>query len=259
MYFIRGFIVGYIRERALKGEFLAGTWLNLASSMTSEMVGMAGYDWLLIDQEHAPGDNMTLLHQLQAVAGYTVAPIVRVPWVDRILFKKILDLGAAGIMAPYVQTAEEAKGVVRYGKYAPMGERGVAGSPRCMDYSANFQSYYENANKNLILIAQIETGLAVKNAEEIAAVEGIDVLFVGPLDLSINTGLPGMYEDPAYVEHLKSVAAAAKKHGKVCGILLPHVKWIPLLKELGFTFVACGSDSGYVLGGMKSTLAALRA
>ncbi len=249
----------YIRERALQGEFLAGVWLNLASSLTSEMAGMAGYDWLLIDQEHAPGDTMTLLHQLQSASRFPVAPIVRVPWVDRILFKKILDLGAAGIMTPYVQTAEEAKEVVRFGKYAPMGERGVAGSPRCMDYTANFQNYFENANKNLIMIAQIETGLAVKNAEEIAAVEGIDVLFVGPLDLSINTGLPGMYEDPVYVEHLKSVAAAAKKHNKACGILLPHVKWIPLLKELGFTFIACGSDGGFVLGGMKSALEALRA
>lgn len=248
----------YIRDRALKGDFLAGAWLNLASPLTSEMAGMVGYDWLLVDHEHGPGDHWTLLHQLQAAARFPVAPIVRVPWVDRILFKKILDLGAAGIMTPYVQTAGEAKDVVRFGKYAPMGERGVAGSPRCMDYSANFNEYYANANKNLIMVAQIETGLAVKNAEEIAAVEGIDVLFVGPLDLSLNTGLPGMYEDPAYVEHLKSVAAAAKKHGKACGILLPNPKWIPLLKGLGFTFIACGSDGGAVLNSMKSTLESLR-
>lgn len=249
----------YIRERALNGEFLAGAWLNLASSLTSEMAGMVGYDWLLIDQEHAPGDNLTLLHQLQAASRFPVAPIVRVPWVDRILFKKILDLGAAGIMTPYVQTAEEAREVVRYGKYMPMGERGIAGSPRCMDYTANFQKYFATANDNLLLIAQIETGLALDNAEAIAAVDGIDVLFVGPLDLSISTNLRGMFEEPAYVENLKRVAAAAKKHGKACGILLPHVKWIPLLRELGYTFIACGSDGGFVLTGMKSTLEALRA
>lgn len=249
----------YIRERALKGEFLAGAWLNLASSMTAEIAAMVGYDWMLIDQEHAPGDNLTLLHQLQAASRFPVAPIVRVPWVDRILFKKILDLGAAGIMTPYVQTAEEAKDVVRYGKYMPMGERGVAGSPRCMDYTTNFQKYFESANENLILIVQIETGLALDNAESIAAVDGIDVLFVGPLDLSISTNLRGMFEEPAYVENLKRVAAAAKKYGKACGILSPHTKWIPLLKELGFTFVACGSDSGFVVNGMKSTLESLRA
>jgi len=249
----------YIRERALKGEFLAGSWLNLASSLTAEMAGMVGYDWLLIDQEHAPGDNMTILHQLQAASRFPVAPIVRVPWVDRILFKKILDLGAAGLMTPYVQTPEEAKEVVRYAKYMPMGERGIASSPRCSDYSTNFADYFETANKNLILIAQIETGLSLDNAEAIAAVDGIDVLFVGPLDLAISTNLRKMFEDPKYVDNLKRVAAAAKKHGKACGILLPNPKWIPLLKELGFTFIACGADGGYVLNSMKSTLEALRA
>ena len=249
----------YIRERALKGDFLAGAWLNLASPLTAEMAGMVGYDWLLIDQEHAPGDNWTILHQIQAASRFPVAPIVRVPWVDRILFKKILDLGAAGIMTPYVQTAEEAKEVVRFGKYLPMGERGIASSPRCAGYSTNFQEYFNNANKNLIMVAQIETGKSVDNAESIAAVEGIDVLFVGPLDLSISTDLRGMFEDDKYVANLKRVFQAAKNHGKACGILLPNPKWIPLLKEIGFTFIACGADGGYVLNSMKSTLEALRA
>ncbi|MCL2123181.1 MAG: aldolase/citrate lyase family protein [Desulfovibrionaceae bacterium] len=249
----------YIRERALKGDFLAGAWLNLASPLTAEMAGIVGYDWLLIDQEHAPGDNWTILHQIQAASRFPVAPIVRVPWVDRILFKKILDLGAAGLMTPYVQTAEEAKEVVRFGKYLPMGERGIASSPRCAGYSTNFQEYFANANKNLIMAAQIETGKSVDNAESIAAVDGIDVLFVGPLDLSISTDLRGMFEDDKYVANLKRVSQAAKNHGKACGILLPNAKWIPLLKELGYTFIACGADGGYVLNSMKSTLEALRA
>jgi 2-keto-3-deoxy-L-rhamnonate aldolase RhmA len=249
----------FIRERALKGDFLSGAWLNLASPLTAEIAGMVGYDWLLVDQEHAPGDNWTLLHQLQAAARYPVAPVVRVPWVDRILFKKILDLGAAGIMTPYVQSAEEAKEVVRFGKYMPMGERGIASSPRCTGYSTNFQSYFENANRNTILVVQIETGKSVDNAEAIAAVDGIDVLFVGPLDLSFSTNLRGMFEDDKYVANLKRVAAAAKNNGKACGILLPHAKWIPLLKGLGYTFIACGADIGYVLNGMKTALDALRA
>jgi 2-keto-3-deoxy-L-rhamnonate aldolase RhmA len=251
-------VMEYIRARALKGDFLAGAWLNLASPLTAEMAGIAGYDWLLVDQEHAPGDNWVILHQLQAASRFPVAPIVRVPWADRILFKKILDLGAAGIMTPYVQTAEEAREVVKFGKYMPMGERGIASTPRCSAYSTNFAKYFENANRNLIMIVQIETGKSLDNAYAIAAVDGIDVLFVGPLDLSVNTGLPGMFEDDRYVANLKRVAAAAKSNGKACGILLPNVKWIPLLKELGFTFIACGSDGGYVLNGMKSTLEVLR-
>ena len=249
----------FIRERILKGDFLPGAWLNLASPLTAEMAGLVGYDWLLIDQEHAPGDNWTLLHQLQAASRFPVAPIVRVPWVDRILFKKILDLGAAGIMTPYVQTAEEAKEVVRFGKYPPMGERGIASSPRCSDYSTNFQNYFENANKNTTMVVQIETGKSVDNAEAIAAVDGVDVLFVGPLDLSINTNLRDMFENDKYVDNLRRVAVAAKNNGKACGILLPHVKWIPLLKGLGYTFIACGADGGYVLNSMKGTLESLRA
>jgi 2-keto-3-deoxy-L-rhamnonate aldolase RhmA len=249
----------YIRERALQGDFLAGAWLNLASPLTAEMAGLVGYDWLVIDQEHAPGDNWTILHQFQAASRFPVAPIIRVPWVDRILFKKALDLGAAGIMTPYVQTAGEAKEVVKFGRYPPMGERGIASSPRCSDYSTNFENYFENANKNIAMIVQIESGKSVDNADAIAAVDGIDVLFVGPLDLSINTNLRAMFEDDKYVANLRRIAAAAKNNGKACGIQLPHVKWIPLLKELGYTFIACGADGGYVLNGMKTTLEALRA
>lgn len=249
----------YIRERALKGDFLAGAWLNMGSPLTAEMAGLVGYDWLLIDQEHGPGDNWTILHQLQAASRFSVAPIVRVPWVDRILFKKSLDLGAAGIMTPYVQTVEDAREIVRFSKYLPMGERGIAASPRSADYSLNFQHYFADANKNLIMVTQIETGKSVDNAESIAAVDGIDVLFVGPLDLSISTNLRGAFEDDKFVALLKRVSQAAKNNGKACGILLPHAKWIPLLKELGFTFIACGTDGGYVLNSMKSTLDALRA
>ena len=249
----------YIRERALKGDFLAGAWLNLASPLTAEMAGMAGYDWLVIDQEHGPGDNWTMLHQIQAASRFPVAPIVRVPWVDRILFKKALDIGAAGIMTPYIQTAEEAKEAVRFSKYMPAGERGIAASPRCTGYSLHFQEYFDNSNKNVLLVAQIETGKSVDNAEAIAAVDGIDVLFIGPLDLSFSTNLRGMFEDDQYLAHLQHVAQAAKNQSKACGILLPNAKWIPLLKGLGFTFIACGADGSYVLNGMKSTLEALRA
>jgi len=249
----------YIRERALRGDFLAGAWLNLGSPLTAEMAGLVGYDWLLIDQEHGPGDNWTILHQIQAASRFPVASIVRLPWVDRILFKRTLDLGVAGIMTPYVQTAEEAREVVRFSKYPPMGERGIAGSPRCADYTTNFQGYFANANNNLITVVQIETGKSVDNAEAIAAVDGVDVLFVGPQDLAINTNLRGMYEDDTYVAKLKQVAQAAKNHGKVCGILLLDPKWIPLLKELGYIFIACGADGGHALNGMKTALGALRA
>ena len=249
----------FIRDRVLKGEFFAGAWCNLASSITTEMAGAVGFDWVLIDQEHGPGDNMTLLHQLQSLAGCNAGAIVRMPWVDRILFKKALDLGASGLMIPYVQTAEEAKEVVKLAKYVPQGERGVAGSPRCSTYSMHFADYFANANQNLVTMVQMETPTAVENAEAIAAVDGVDVLFVGPLDLSISSNYRDMLENDKYVTLLKRVAAAAKNNGKACGILVPNTKWIPVLKGLGYTVIACGADGGYVLTGMKASLEALRA
>ncbi|MDR1828270.1 MAG: hypothetical protein LBR29_08065 [Methylobacteriaceae bacterium] len=248
----------YIRERALKGEYLAGAWCNLGNPLTVEMAGVAGFDWVMIDQEHGVGDNMTLLHQVQAVARFPTTVLLRVPWVDRILYKKALDIGVGGILTPFVQTAAEAREVVRFTKYPPMGERGVASSPRCADFASNFADYFENANSRLINLVQIETGKAVENAEEIAAVDGIDVLLIGPMDLSISTGLRKQVEDPAYVKLLEHVAKAARSKGKAAGFHCPNMKWLPMLKEFGYTFIASGTDGGYVMNTLKSTLTALR-
>jgi 2-keto-3-deoxy-L-rhamnonate aldolase RhmA len=248
----------FLRKRVLGGELVAGAWLNLASPVTAEMAGLAGYDWILFDQEHGPGDYWTLLHQLQAASRFPAAPFVRVPWTDRIIFKKVLDLGMAGIMSPNIQTREQAADMVRFARYTPAGERGVAGSPRCASYTLNFQEYYEHAIDNITLLAQIESGEAVKNAEAIAAVDGIDVLFVGPLDLSVSTGLRGMYKDEKFMGLLGQVAQAAKNAGKASGILLPNAELVPALKALGFTVIACNTDGGMVVNGLKTDLAALR-
>jgi 2-keto-3-deoxy-L-rhamnonate aldolase RhmA len=248
----------YIRSRALKGEFLAGAWCNMASPISVEISASLGYDWILIDQEHGPGDQWNLLHQVHAASRFPSTVIVRLPWSDRVLVKRALDIGVGGIMIPYVQTAEQALEVVSFCKYPPVGERGVAASPRCAGYNTNFKEYFGSANEKLLTVAQIETGKGVENAEAIAAVPEIDVLFVGPLDLSINTNLPGMYDDPAFIAKLSSVAGAAKKHGKAAGILLSAHAHIPKLKELGYTFIACGTDSGATLGGLKGSLEALK-
>ncbi len=249
----------YIRDKALNGEFLAGAWSNLTTPICAEMAGALGYDWILLDQEHGPGDNMTLLHQIQAAARFPATVVVRLPWVDRILIKRTLDLGAGGIMIPYVQTPEEAREVVKLAKYVPEGERGVAGSPRCSDYSINFKNYFANANRQLITMVQIETRKSVDNAEAIAAVDGVDVLFVGPLDLSISTGMPDMFSDPGYIDVLKHIVNAAKKYGKAGGIVLPNTGLIPRVKELGFTVIAIGNDGAAVLNAYRSSLECLRA
>lgn len=242
----------FIRERVLNGEFMAGAWCNLASPLTAEMAARAGFDWILIDQEHGPGDSITLLHQIQAVEAWPAAPIVRITWNEMPRYKRALDLGAMGIMVPYVQDKEQAQNAVAYLRYPPQGLRGVASSHRAGGFGSDFDEYYAKANANLVTVVQVETAETINNLDEIAAVDGVDVLFVGPLDLSISLKKPKRFADPEYVEVLKKVGQAAKKAGKAAGILLPGVDLVQLVYDLGFTFVAVSSDGGMVNNGMRA-------
>lgn len=247
----------FIREQVLSGRFMAGAWCNLASSITTEMAAIAGFDWILIDQEHGPGDNITLLQQIQAIGDRPSAPIVRIAWNEMPRFKRALDLGASGIMIPYIETADDAARAVGYLRYPPEGQRGVAMSPRAAGFGTNFETYYSEANRNLLAVTQIETGKAVQNAKEIAEVDGVDVLFVGPVDLSISAGLPGRFDDPNFRALLSKVASTATGAGKAAGILLPSGQQIEMVYEMGFHFVAVGSDGGIVMQGMKTNRATM--
>lgn len=241
----------YIRERVLGGEFMAGAWCNLGSAVTVEMAARAGFDWILIDQEHGPGDNMTLLHQIQAAEAWHGAVVVRIVWNEMPRFKRALDLGASGIMVPYVQTPREAADAVSFLRYPPEGLRGVASSPRATGFGRHFPEYFVEANRGLLTVVQVETRRTIENLEAIAAVPGVDVLFVGPLDLSVSLQKPGRFQDPDFIEVLKHTAAVAKAAGKAAGILLPGLSELELAVDLGFTFVAAGSDGGMVSAAMN--------
>jgi len=247
----------FIKEQVLSGRFMAGAWCNLASSLTTEMAARAGFDWILIDQEHGPGDSLTLLGQIQAVGARPCAPIVRIAWNEMPRFKQALDLGAAGIMIPYIETADDAARAVSYLRYPPQGVRGVASSPRATGFGTNFDDYFAAANRNLLTITQIETARAVQNAKQIAAVDGVDVLFVGPMDLSLSVGMPDRFEDSDYRAILARVASIARDGGKAAGILLPSVQLLEMVYEMGYRFVAAGSDGGLVMQGMKNNLTAM--
>ncbi len=247
----------YIRESVLSGEFLAGAWCNLSSNITIEIAAEAGFDWILIDQEHGPGDNKTLLSQLQAVGQRQCAPIVRIAWNELPRFKRALDLGAMGIMTPFIETSTDANRAVSYLRYSPEGLRGAAVSPRATGYGTRFDSYFSEANQNLLSVHQIETLKALRNLDEIARVDGVDVLFVGPLDLSISVEKPKRFEDVEFRKILSKIALCAKENGKAAGILLPNLQLIDMVNEMGFTFVAVGSDSGMVVEGMKKNITAL--
>lgn len=242
----------YIADRARKGEILAGAWLNLGSNLTAEIASRVGFDWVLIDMEHGSGSDSNLVSQLQAVDQAGAVSIVRIAWNEAPRFKRVLDLGAAGVMVPYVNTAEEARLAVAAMRYPPAGTRGAAKFHRAAGFSLDFDSYFENANQNLLTIVQIETVEAVKNVEEIAAVDGVDVLFVGPLDLSVSLGIPGQTGHPAFREAIKKVIDASRNAGKVSGTLLVGADQIPQAIEDGYTFLAASSDGAMVASGMKS-------
>ena len=248
----------YLRERVLKREVLAGTWLNLGSNVTAEIAGRAGFDWLLVDLEHGSGDEAYLMGQLQAICATDAAAIVRIPWNEAPRVKRTLDLGPSGIMVPYVNTAEEARRAVAAMRYPPEGVRGAARFTRAAGFSMDFDRYFAEANANLLTVVQIETPQAVEQVEEIAAIEGVDVLFVGPLDLSVGLGIPGQNTHPDFRAALKRVSEAARRNSKAAGILLASADQIAPTVADGFTFVAVGSDGGMVAAGMKSLRSAFQ-
>ncbi|RBP38093.1 2-dehydro-3-deoxyglucarate aldolase/4-hydroxy-2-oxoheptanedioate aldolase [Roseimicrobium gellanilyticum] len=211
-----------------------GTWLQTGSSIVAELADACGFDWLLIDLEHGCGTDMTVLPQLQVIR--RAAAIVRVPTAQPDLIARALDWGAAGIMVPMVSTAEKAEACVRAMHYPPRGDRGLAGMVRAYRYGL------EKEPATPHFFAQIETIEAVKNARAIAAVEGVDVLFVGPMDLQLNLKAYPEHATLDYVACLREVATASKLAGKACGILLKQTEDISSYHELGFTHPAVETD-----------------
>ncbi|MCA9013319.1 MAG: hypothetical protein KDB01_26400 [Planctomycetaceae bacterium] len=247
----------WIDRTRLKTETLAGTFLNLGSASVVEIAAETGFDWLLIDLEHGSGTVADLRGQLLATRGTNAAPIVRIASADPDVVKFVMDSGAAGVMFPYVANAQEAARCVQMMKYPPVGTRGVAGIIRATSYGRQWQEYQAQANRESLVIVQIETPDAADSADEIAAVPGVDVLFVGPLDLSVNLGHPGDFTPPAFIQHLKNVIAACQRHGKAAGIL-SRPELMDSHLQLGFRFVALGSDAGAIVTGLTNSLKAMR-
>ena len=241
----------FIRERVLNKEFMAGTFLNLGSSLTAEITGKQGFDWVLIDLEHGSGDRQELLMQLQALEGTPAAPVVRIGGNDPVLIKRILDLGVSGLMIPYISTAEEARQAVAAMTYPPKGIRGVASYNRACGFSLEFDDYFAKANDGLLTALMIETREGVENVDEIAAVEGVDALFLGPLDLSINMGIPKQFDHPDMLAARKNILAACQKHGKAAGTLGASPEKLAPFIDMGYTFVAAGSDGSAVALAMR--------
>ena len=247
-----------LRRRVLGREWLAGTFINLGSSITAEIAGRSGFDWLMFDYEHGPGSDESLLHQLQAIRGTPAAAVVRLAANEAPRFKRVLDLGADGVMVPYVNTPFEAAAAVAASRFPPHGTRGVSKFNRAAGFGQGFENYYANAHHRVTVMVQIETPEAVDNVEAIAAVEGVDVLFLGPLDLSTNLGIQSNFTHPKFVEAQRRMAAACLSAGKAAGILLTNPDQVPHVRELGYTVIALGSDGGAVSSGLLQYASVLK-
>ncbi len=236
-----------------------GVWLNLGSAVSAEIAAHAGYDWLLIDLEHGSGDYRDLSQQLWAAQAGDAAVIVRVTALSAPDIKRVLDLGPHGVMLPNIETVEQAVSAVEAVRIPPLGLRGAATSTRASLYGYGYEAYIREANSSIVLAVQIESVSGLANAAEIAAVEGIDVLFVGPLDLSISMGIQEPQQDERFHEALLSVVQAANRSNKAAGILARNESEAERYLTMGFRLVASGSDRGILASTMSKGAAALKA
>jgi 2-dehydro-3-deoxyglucarate aldolase/4-hydroxy-2-oxoheptanedioate aldolase len=246
------------RDRALAGETLFGLFLDLASPAAAELCAAAGYDWLLIDLEHGAATEADLLGLLHAVdVGGSVA-LVRPQSGERLRIGRALDMGAAGIMVPRLDSAREAREAVTYLRYPPDGIRGVATRVRGAGLGVVGHGDVRRLNERTLGIVQIESVGGLAEADAIAAIDGVDVLFVGPADLSHSLGIPGLFDHADYHAALERVVAACRAHGKAAGILVYDPAVVARHLELGFTFVGIGADGAFVADGAKRFLDAVR-
>ncbi len=241
-----------LKKRLKQGDTLNGCWLNLGSSLTAEIVGLSGFDWVLIDLEHGAGTEKDVLFQLQALAHTTAGVIVRVESAESQRIHRVLDMGAEGIMCPKINNPDEARKVVNGLHYPPFGSRGVAKMVRATQFAQNFDRYYQESRENILGVVQIETAEVLNHLDEVANMDGVDVLFIGPADLSMELGIFGQFDHPLFKEALRETVNAAQKAGKATGILFFNPEDYNRYHELGIRLIACGADATFVADGARN-------
>ncbi len=239
------------------GKPQIGLWSMMCSNIAAEITAYSGYDWVVLDMEHSPNDNFSVFSQLQAYGPSRTEPIVRPPWNDPVMVKRVLDIGVFTLLFPMVENAEDAKRAVASTRYPPRGIRGVALGNMGNKFG-RVTDYFERVEEELCVIVQLETENAISNIAEIAAVDGVDALFIGPSDLSASMGYLAKPGNPETSKVIAAALADIKAAGKPAGILSPMEEdGIAKLKD-GFTFVAVGSDNAILARSIDGQLARVR-
>ncbi len=233
----------------LAGRQQIGLWCMLPGSFATEALAGAGFDWLLLDTEHSPSDVLPVLPQLQAAAAYDVSTVVRPAANDPVLIKRLLDHGALSLLIPYVQSVEEAEAAVAAVRYPPRGIRGVAGLTRASRFG-RVEGYAKRAEEELCLLVQVETRKSLDALEDIAAVDGIDGIFIGPGDLSASLGHPGELFHPEVVAAVEDAIRRVTAAGKPAGVLTYDIDFARRCMELGTVFTAVGADLAILMRGV---------
>jgi 4-hydroxy-2-oxoheptanedioate aldolase len=242
-------------KRAIKaGHLQIGLWCSLSSNVAVEVVAGSGFDWLLLDTEHAPNELPMVYSQLQASSEGTAHPIVRPPSNDAVTLKRFLDAGVQTFLVPYVQTAEEAERAVAATRYPPRGARGFAATSRASRFG-RIKNYHIRCEQELCVLVQVETQLGIDNIAAIAKVDGIDGIFIGPGDLSASLGYLGEPGHPAVQAVIESAIERIKSCGNVPGILAGDEKMARRYIDLGCLFTAVGADVSILARGSEQLLA----
>ena len=247
-----------LKDALAAQQMQIGLWLNLGDASAAEIAGQAGYDWCLIDGEHGPYNPTAILGQLRALAPFGVEPVVRVPIGEDWVIKQVMDLGVRSLLVPMVDTPQQAAHLVRATRYAPEGHRGMGSAvARVSGYGAD-TGYVDRANSEACLLLQAETRMALDNIDAIAAVDGVDCLWVGHFDLSVSLGVPGDFAHPTFTAAMDRIVGAAKKHNKSLGRLVPNVQQGIDFNAEGFDFICYSGDVWVLHDALAEAIGKLR-
>jgi 4-hydroxy-2-oxoheptanedioate aldolase len=238
-----------VRAKLKKGEACIGTWLTLASTSAAHLMAQVGFDWLTVEMEHSPTNMETAAASFAVIAGSNCVPLTRVAINSVENIKRALDTGAFGVIVPMVNSRAEAQAAIDAARYAPIGKRSIGGQMHAAMFGCDTATYYKKANDEILVVLMAEHVDAIERAEEIMSVPGIDVIFIGPNDLSNSMGLPPVFEsdDKRFTDAVEHILKTAKKHGIAPGIHVADWQAAARRREQGFQFIAVSSETGMML------------
>lgn len=241
-----------LKERLKKGDVVLGTFSSIPSASVVEVIGHSGLDFIIIDTEHGPVSIESAENLVRAAEVAKMEPIIRVSHNEPHMILRALDIGACGIQVPHVSTKKEAASVIEYSKYHPKGKRGFSPFTRAAKYGIEAKGHAARSNENTVVVVNVEGIEGIKNLNEIAGVPDIDVIFIGPFDLSQSLGKPGDVYDPEVIKLIKESAVLIRKKGKACGAFAQDLKYMKILIDSGVQYIACMLDTALILEACKN-------